>query len=132
MTARYRTHAGAPRSCQVRLRFTETELAAVTGAADRAGLTPSGYAAEVAVAAALQLEAPSLAPWNDALIDLALARGQLRRIGTNLNQAVRILYVDGEAPVWLERVCSVVERSVGGLDEATTEVHRLARRRRSP
>jgi len=132
MPARYRGHGGTPRSCQVRLRFTEAELAAVTSAADRAGLTPSGYAAEVAVAAALRLEAPSLVPWNEALAGLALARSQLRRIGANVNQAARVLNVDGEAPVWLERACSIVERSVGQVDMAIAEVHGLARRSHNP
>lgn len=131
-TARYRGHVDAPRSCQVRLRFTPAELEAVTAAADRAQLTPSGYAAETAVAAALRLAAPSPTPWDDGLTELALTRSQLRRIGANLNQAARILNVDGVAPIWLERACWIVQRSVSRLDAATAEVHHLARRRTSP
>jgi hypothetical protein len=89
----------------------------------------SGYAAEVAVAAARELEAPSLAPWREALTELMLLRGQLRRIGSNLNQAARILNADGEAPVWLERACQLLERNISGVDDASTTVCRLAVRR---
>lgn len=132
----YRVHAETPRSRQVRLRFTEAELVAVTDAANRAGLTPSGYAAEAAVAAALQLASPSLAPWREALAEFISTRSQLRRMGSNLNQAARVLNVEGEAPVWLERACALVERCIARVDETADRVHRLARasptQRRNP
>ena len=98
-------------------------------AAGRASLTVSGYAAEAALAAARGLEAPSLAPWREALTDLMLLRGQLRRIGSNLNQASRVLNSEGEAPVWLDRVVELVERRVQAVDDATETVRRLAVRR---
>lgn len=130
MTARYRGHVDAPRTRQVRLRFTQDELATVSRAADFAGLTPSGYAAEAALAAARGIEAPALAPWREVMSQLLLTRGQLRRIGTNLNQAARVLNVEGEAPVWLERTCAITERSIVRVDETTDYISRLARRRR--
>lgn len=129
MAGSYRSHASTVRSEQVRLRLTPAELASVREAAAHASLTPSGYAADATVAAARGLDAPSLAPWREALTELMLLRGQLRRIGSNLNQAARALNADGEAPVWLERVCQLVERNVTGVDEATTTIRRLAVRR---
>lgn len=129
MVARYRLHAQSTRTEQVRLRLTPEELALVREAAGRASLTVSGYAAEAALAAARGLEAPSLAPWREALTDLMLLRGQLRRIGSNLNQASRVLNSEGEAPVWLDRVVELVERRVQAVDDATETVRRLAVRR---
>ena len=39
------------------------------------------------------------------------ARGQLRRIGTNLNQAARVLNTTGRPPVWLEHVAAIAARA---------------------
>lgn len=129
MVARYRLHAQSARTEQVRLRLTPDELALVREAAGRASLTVSGYAAEAALAAARGLEAPSLAPWRQALTDLMLLRGQLRRIGSNLNQASRALNADGDAPIWLERVVELVERRVAAVDDTSETIRRLATRR---
>jgi uncharacterized protein (DUF1778 family) len=132
LVARYRSHVGAPRARQLRLRLTDDEMTLLAEAAERAGLTPSGYAAEAAISAARGVEAPSLLPWREVTTQLILARGQLRRIGTNLNQATKALNVEGEVPVWMERVCQIVERSVRHIDEATESTRRLARRQPSP
>ena len=128
MARRYRPHAATARSEQLRLRLTAAELDILREAAARAGLTPSGYAAEAAVAAAHGVEAPTLAPWREALRELMLLRGQLRRIGSNLNQASRAINVDGQAPIWLERLCGLVERNVAQVDAATEALRRLAKR----
>lgn len=129
MIARYRLHAQSARTEQVRLRLTPDEVTLLREAAGRASLTVSGYAAEAAVAAARGPEAPSLAPWREALTDLMLLRGQLRRVGSNLNQASRALNSDGDAPIWLGRVVELVERRVAAVDDVTETVRRLAARR---
>ncbi len=59
------------------LRYSDEEYAAVAEAAQAAGLTPTGYAAEAAALAAAQsLEAPSTAPFREALLELMAARGR--------------------------------------------------------
>ncbi len=132
MAARYRMHAASPRTEQVRLRLTCDEVTLIREAAARASLTVSGYAAEASIAAARGLDAPLLAPWREALSDLMLLRNQLRRIGSNLNQAARALNSDGDAPVWLQRAVELVERRVTMIDDTAEMVRRLAVRRPPP
>ena len=82
---------GAPagRGRQVKLRYSEEELGDVAAAAARSGLTPAGFAAEAALAAARGTSPPACEPWRDALLEVMAARTQVRRFGTNVNQAVR-------------------------------------------
>jgi hypothetical protein len=63
------------------LRYSDDELADVTGAASRSGLTPSGFAAEAALAAARGTEPPPGEPWREALMEVMAARAQVRRFG---------------------------------------------------
>lgn len=60
--ARARNRALSWRGRRVVLRLSEAEYGAVFGAAKDAGMTPSRYAAEVSVAAAMQPAAPSQDP----------------------------------------------------------------------
>lgn len=58
------------------LRYTECEFAEIQAAARDAGLTPSGYAADAALAMATGAKPPSTAPWRSALLELMDARRQ--------------------------------------------------------
>ena len=122
---RDRQHHLPGRAHQLKLRYSEQELADVAAAAERSGLTPSGYAAEAALAAARESEPPAAEPWRQALVEVMEARTQVRRFGTNVNQAVRALNATGEPPEWLARAVAFAASAVEQLDEAAT---RLARR----
>jgi hypothetical protein len=111
----------------VLLRCTDEESAALVGAARRGELTPSGYAAEAAVAAARGSEPPAAAPWRDALVELMAARAQVHRFGSNVNQAVRALNATGEPPERLALAVALAANAVAERDEAAV---RLARRLR--
>lgn len=128
---RDRDHAIPGRPRQMKLRYTDDEFAAVAQAAREAGLTPTGYAAEAALAAALRTEAPSTAPWRVALLELMEARGQVRRIGVNINQAAKAINATGETPEWLTRAVAMTDRAVTRLDEAASAVASVARHDRS-
>jgi len=123
---RYRPHAPTGRSRQVRLRYTDDEYATIARAAQSAGLTPTGYVAEAALAAANSQEPPRDAPWRTALIELMAARTQVRRIGVNINQAARALNANGEASVWLEHALAMTDRSMTRVDDAAAAVAVLA------
>ncbi len=114
-TGRDRTHLQPGRPRHVKLRYTEAEYAAVAEAARASGLTPTGYAAEAALAAAQGLDAPSMAPLREALLELMAARGQVRRFGVNVNQAVRELNATGEAPSLLVQAVALTSRAVSQL-----------------
>lgn len=126
---RDRTHVLPGRRRSVLLRYSDEEYAAVVAAAQAAGLTPTGYAAEAALAAARGLEAPSVLPLREALVELMAARGLVRRIGVNVNQAVRQLHATGDAPPWLAQAVLATSRAVGEVEQAATAVAAASRQR---
>ena len=63
---RDRNHHRPGRPRQMHLRYTHEEYATIAGAARDAGLTPTGYVAEAALAAANNTQTPSTAPWRTA------------------------------------------------------------------
>jgi hypothetical protein len=111
------------------LRYTDDEYAEVADAARCAGLTPSGYAAEAALAAASGQEAPALRPERAALAELVRARGQVRKLGSNVNQAARQLNAIGESPTWLEQAVVAATRAVTELEAAAMAMTTATRRR---
>jgi hypothetical protein len=106
------------------LRYDDAEFAAVLDAAKRSGLTPSGYAAEVALASATEGRPPEGDPLREALVELMQARTQVRRFAVNVNQAVAVLHRTGEAPEWIARATDLTTRSVARLDAVTAELAR--------
>jgi hypothetical protein len=124
---RDRRHQRPGRPRQLKLRLSESEFAELVEAAVDAGLTPSGYAAEAALAAARGTRPSAGQPWRAALGEVMAARAQVRRFGVNVNQAVRVLNATGEAPEWLRQAVETTEQAVLSLDEAAG---RLAGQRR--
>ena len=108
------------------LRYTEAEYADIAAAARDAGLTPSGYTAEAALATATHAPPPSTAAWRSVLLELMDARCQVRRIGANVNQAARALNTTGQPPVWLEHVMAMAARAVLRIDDAANAVGNVA------
>ena len=124
---RYRPHTHPARTKRLQLRYTKAEYTAVAQAAHNAGLTTTGYAADAALATALTLEPPTAEPWRAVQIELIEARNQVRRIGTNINQAARALNATGEPPPWLQRALTIADRAVARLDDAATAIAAQAR-----
>jgi hypothetical protein len=113
-----REHEGPRRSRRVSLRLDEVEHAAIAAAAQRTGLTPAGYAAEVALAHALGLRPPEEDSLRQVLLELMQARMQVRRYAVNVNQAVRELNATGTSPRWLAQAVAMTTRAVARLDAA--------------
>ena len=128
---RDRNHLRPGRPRQMHLRYTHEEYATIAGAARDAGLTPTGYVAEAALAAATNTQTPSTAPWRTALLELIEARTQVRRIGTNINQAAAAINATGEPPAWLQHALAMTNKAVRRLDEAATAVTDVARHDRA-
>jgi hypothetical protein len=106
------------------LRYNEDEYAAVCQAAQKVGLTPTGYAALVALAAATDKPPPRADPLRDALAELIVARLQVRRFGVNVNQAVVALHATGQAPPGLASATALASRAVARVDEAAAAITR--------
>jgi hypothetical protein len=124
---RARAHLAPGRRRRLFLRLAEEEYADIAAAARRAGLTPTGYAAEAALAAARGSRPPRPEPWREALAELLGARAQVRRFGNNVNQAVRVLNATGDPPQALARAVDVTARAVAELDRAAAELVRRLR-----
>jgi hypothetical protein len=117
--ARHRRHRFPGRTESVRARYDRDELAAVAAAAERAGLTTSGYVAAAALAAASNSEPPDASGDRELLGELLQARLAVRRYAVNVNQGIAALNSGAGAPVWLERAVAGCDRAVGRLDELT-------------
>lgn len=130
---RDRARLSPRRATRINPSFSPDEHARVLAAARRAGLTPTGYVALAALAAAVG--APTAAPASsaqyealrDLQADLFDLRNAVNRVGTNLNQAVAALNATGNAPVWLETVAAMCARNLTTLDEITSAIHRRIR-----
>lgn len=124
--ARHRRHRFPGRTESVRARYDTDELAAVAAAADRAGLTTSGYVAAAALAAASGSVPPDASGDRELLGELLQARLAVRRYAVNVNQGIAALHSGAGAPVWLERAVAGCDRAVSRLDVLTV---RLLQRR---
>jgi hypothetical protein len=124
---RDRRHQFPGRSRSILLRCSDDEYQALKAAAARSGLTPSGFAAEAAIAAATGSEPPRADSWREALTEVMAARAQVRRYGNNINQAVRVLHVSGEAPEWLRSAVRTTDAAVDQLDDAARRLTRWLR-----
>jgi hypothetical protein len=124
---RDRRHTFPRRSRTLLVRCTEAEYKDIAAAATRSGLTPTGFAGEAAVAAARGSRPPSAEPRREALAEVMAARAQVRRLGSNVNQAVRALNATGEPPEWLDRAIAIANRAVAQLDDAAAQLTRRLR-----
>jgi uncharacterized protein (DUF1778 family) len=124
---RKRKYAPVRRSRSMLVRYTEDEYGVVADAAGQAGLAPTSYVAEAALAAARDTAAPSASPLRDLAIELMQARRQVRRFGVNVNQAVAKLHATGEVPVWLAESVERCDLAVAQVDTVAAAISRLLR-----
>ncbi|MDP9420894.1 MAG: hypothetical protein M3P53_12245 [Actinomycetota bacterium] len=127
---RHRRHRQPGRKERVKLHLSDEEYAVLAKAAEASGLTPSGFAAEAALAVAKGRELPDHGPLRLALVAYMRSEGQLRRAGVNLNQAVAELNATGAAPVWLGRVVQRVEEAVAHNEASAQELSAILLRGR--
>jgi len=116
------------RQVRVGLRLSQDEAEELQQAADRTGLTLSGYAAAAALAAATRTAAPRAVPAADRrtrelLGALVAGRFELAKVGNNLNQIARAANIDGTVlPAQLRDVLARVEAGVRLLDDRTVRL----------
>ncbi len=123
-TVRRRSRQAVPRLPLVKFYLTDDELAELDEAAGQAGLARGAFAAEVTMAAARGYSARISAPIREALVELMSAAGLVRRIGTNLNQAVARLNSTGQRGEDLLPAAQFCVRVIRRLDEAAEHVRR--------
>jgi hypothetical protein len=121
---RRRSRQSVPRPRIVQFSLTEEEFEEISGAATRAGLARGAFAAEVTLAAARGAQTRAGSPLRGALIELMAAAGLVRRVGTNLNQAVARLNATGQRSEDLLPATQFCVRVIHRLDEAAEHVRR--------
>jgi hypothetical protein len=123
-----RSRQSAPRGRTVRFDLSEAEFADLDAAAARAGIARGAFAADAALAVArgtIAVAADDTA--RDALAELVRAAGLVRRIGTNLNQAVAKLNATGQASGALAGYAAESIRRAERLDDIAEQVRNTLR-----
>ncbi|MFJ3140257.1 plasmid mobilization protein [Streptomyces sp. NPDC086843] len=121
---------GGPRSHRVKVSFNDAELAIVQEAADRENQALAAWVGEMALAVATERVVPVSSDAKKVLQELIQTRGQLRRVGNNLNQVAYTLNAEGEmTDVQVKAVLALVNETVRRVDEATLQVMRERRPR---
>ncbi len=115
------------RQVRVGLRLSEAEAAVLQAGAARSGMTLAGYAAAAALASAGRTRRPRAVPQatvasRQMLAGLVAARLELTRVGSNLNQAVRVANSTGRVPAELLGLLGRVEQAVRAVDDRTAGV----------
>jgi len=124
---RRRPRLDGRRQVRVDLRLSEAEAGVLRTGAARSGMTLAGYAAAAALASAGRTRRPRAVPQatvatRQALAGLVAARLELARVGSNLNQAVRVANSTGRVPAELLELLSRVDAAVRAVDDRTAGV----------
>jgi hypothetical protein len=110
---------------RVEFSLDDAEFAVLCEAAGRAGLSRGAYAARAAAGAAAGREGGGQL-LREALAELVRCAGQVRRIGTNLNQAVAKLNATGQSDRGLVPYAAASIRIAGHLEDAAEQVRKVA------
>ena len=121
---RRRSRQAQSRPKVVQFSLTEEEFDEVSAAAARSGLARGAFAAEVTLAAVRGAEAKIGSPLREALAELMSAAGLVRRVGTNLNQAVARLNFTGQRGDDLLPAAQFCVRVIRRLDDAAEQLRR--------
>jgi hypothetical protein len=119
-----RSREAARRGKRVEFTLTDGEFADLDVAAQLGGLSRGAYAAEAALAVARGGGSGAGVPLRETLVELMTAAGLVRRVGTNLNQAVARLNATGQRGDDLLPAAQFCVRVIRQLDEAAEHVRR--------
>ena len=126
---RRRQREAVPRARMMRFSLTEDEHAEVLAAASRAGRARAAFAAEATLAAARGTVLTPDTALDDALGDsdrLDHAAEQVRKVGVNLNQAVKALNSTGQPPGDLPRLAEQAMRWAAQVDALSVDLWKRA------
>ncbi|NED53154.1 MobC family plasmid mobilization relaxosome protein [Micromonospora aurantiaca] len=126
--ARHRAHNRPARPHAVLLRLSDEEKASIDAAAAAAQLTPTGYAAKAAVAAASARQPGGVnGDLRDLQHELFAARRAVAMFGNNVNQAAAAFNATGRLPDWAAEAVRLCTRVVARLDEVISAIDRKLR-----
>jgi hypothetical protein len=122
---RRRPRQPVPRTRRVELTLTGEEYRLIEAAARRAGLARRAYIAQAALAAANGGSLGDRESLRRALIELMRAAGLVRRIGTNIHQAVAQLNATGQRAGDLPGYAAGSIRHADHIDEVADTVRKV-------
>ena len=112
------------RAKRVEFTLTDEEFADLAATAGLARLSRGAYAAQAALAVARGGANGAGVPMREALVELMAVAGLVRRVGTNLNQAVARLNATGQRGEDLLPAAQFCVRVIRRLDDAAEHVRR--------
>ncbi|MFD8321412.1 MobC family plasmid mobilization relaxosome protein, partial [Kitasatospora purpeofusca] len=119
VTTRRRLRQPVPRTNRVSPRFSDPEWSLLQQAAEKAGLTPGGYTAAAAMAAAASTDPnAAVADYRRGIQELMESNRQLGAVGNNLNQVAHFLNAGGQPAADLRQLLQRVEASISAVDDA--------------
>ena len=122
---RRRPRQPVPRTRRVEVTLTGEEYTVIEAAARRAGMARRAYIAQAVLAAAANGGPPGdRESLGRALIELMRAAGLVRRIGTNISQAVAKLNATGQPAGDLPGYAAGSIRRAGHIDEVADAVRK--------
>jgi uncharacterized protein (DUF1778 family) len=127
---RHREHRQPARPHAVLVRLSDEERRLIVIAAKAAHLTPTGFTAMAAIAAADNTAGPATgtaARLKDLQRELFAARRAVNMFASNVNQAAAALNATGELPDWVTEAVRLCRTAVGRLDEVTGRIDRQLR-----
>lgn len=127
---RHRTHLLPGRPYRLSLRLSDEENQLVADAARTVRLTPAGFAAKAAVAAAAHQVAPAAGlaeTLRELQRELFAARRAINMYGSNVNQAAAAYNSTSELPAWITDAVALCRAAVGRLDDVTAQISRRLR-----
>lgn len=128
--ARHRAHSRPGRRHAVLVRLSDDEKRLIDEAAAAAQLTPTGYTAKAAVAAASRTAQPGgtdIDELKDLQRDLFAARRAVNMFGANVNQAAAAYHSTGQLPDWAGEAVRLCAAAVARLDQVTARIDRRLR-----
>jgi hypothetical protein len=124
-----RARQPVPRTRRVEITLSGEEYAIVTDAARQAGLARAAYTATAVMAAAANGSAiTGQEPLEQVLTELMRAVGLVRRISTNIGQAVAMLTATGQPAGDLPRYAAGSLRRADHIDAVADDVRKALRR----
>jgi hypothetical protein len=121
---RRRSRQASLRPKVVQFSLSEDEFEEVSAIAARSGMARGAFAAEATLAAARGVQAKVGSPLREALVELMSAAGLVRRVGTNLNQAVARLNATGQRGDDLLPAAQFCVRVIRRLDDTAEQLRR--------
>ena len=121
---RRRSRESVSRPKVVQFSLTEDEFDKVSASAAQSGMARGAFAAEATLAAARGVSARAASPLREVLVELMSAAGLVRRVGTNLNQAVARLNATGQRGDDLLPAAQFCVRVIRRLDETAEKLRR--------